>query len=61
MSAVGHKRTSCLHLDELSHDLPASTVEAISNRRLRGQPFNPKSVGAMLSPARTILYSMGRG
>jgi hypothetical protein len=37
------------------------TVEAISNRRLRGQPFNPKSVGAMLSPARTILYSMGRG
>ena len=27
----------------------------------RGQPFNPKSVRAMLSPACTILYSMGRG
>ena len=61
MSAKCNKRTSCLHLDELSHDLPASTVEAISNRRLRGQSFNPKSVRAMLSPARTILHSMGRG
>jgi hypothetical protein len=61
MSALCQKRTSCLHLDELSHDLPASTVEAISNRRLRGQPFNPKSVGAMLLPARNHPLLHGKG